>query len=217
MERPPHAAVARHQREALVVVERVPVVRVAPALRHRVEAEGRLPLGGQLGIEACLLQLVGQPRRVLRHLGERDIGGDDLEPRGPNRRLEAPEPPQIGAEHHEGDVRLVAEDRRGDDLVPPLARLGRGAEDPRCVEGRPGAAEQVQHADARGRRHRGRRHRGGRGIKHPSQCRKSPDAPRGHPAGCPRGCPETAELSSRSPPCRRRRAWQEPSPRACRR
>ena len=76
----PDGAVSVHELLALVEGQREPVgaLGVAPALGHRVEAEGRLPLGRELGVEprVCFISS-GTPAGVLGHLGERDVGVDD--------------------------------------------------------------------------------------------------------------------------------------------
>ena len=89
----------------------------AAALRHRVEAERPLPLRRELGIQAGLLHLLGHAGGVLADLGERDVAVDDVEARRLQVGLEAPQPPQVGAERHEPEVGLVAEHGDGDDLV----------------------------------------------------------------------------------------------------
>ncbi len=76
VERPAHLAVAHHQLLAGVEVEGVPVVLLAAALAHRVEAEGVLALGGQLGEEPGLAHLLGNAGGVLGDLGQRHVGLD---------------------------------------------------------------------------------------------------------------------------------------------
>ena len=59
---------------------------VAPALAHRVEAEGVLALGRERGEEPGLAQLLGDAGGVLGDLGQRHVGlGDDQAGRRPRR------------------------------------------------------------------------------------------------------------------------------------
>ena len=139
-------AVLVHQLLALVVGQREPVAHVAPALRHRVEAERRLALGRELRVEPGLLHLVGHALGVLGQLGERHVGVDDVEPGGGELGLELPQPPQVGTERHERQVGLVAEHRGGHHLhVVGLGRLHRGG-DGFGVGQRRELAEEVEHA-----------------------------------------------------------------------
>ena len=111
-----------HELLAGVEVQGVPVVLLAPALAHRVEAEGRLALGRELGEEAGLAQLLGHPGGVLGDLGQRDVGlGGDQAGAG-GLGLQAAQPPDVGPERHEAEVRLVAEQGHRDHLV--AVRLG---------------------------------------------------------------------------------------------
>ena len=60
---------------------------------------------------------LGQTLRVLADLGERHVRVDDREARGLQIGLQRVEPPEVGPDGHDGEVGLVAEQRRGDHLV----------------------------------------------------------------------------------------------------
>ena len=62
-------------------------------------------------MEAGLPQLLGHALGVLGQLGERHVAVDDLEAGGVELGLELAQPPQVGAQRHEGHVGLVAEHR----------------------------------------------------------------------------------------------------------
>ena len=117
VEGPADLAVAHHQLLAALEVEAVPVVLGRAALGHGIEAEGRLALGGQLGEEPGLAQLFGDPGGVLGDLGQRDVGGHRHRTRRLDLGLERPQAPQVGAENHEAEVGLVAEQGGRNDLV----------------------------------------------------------------------------------------------------
>ena len=85
--------------------------RLAAALGHRVEAEGRLALGRELREEPGLAQLVGDPGGVLGDLGQRHVGLRRHEPGRGGLGLQASQPPEVGAERHEPQVGLVPEQR----------------------------------------------------------------------------------------------------------
>ena len=89
-ELPARRAVLVHQRLALVVGQREPVLVDVAALRHRVEAPRRLALRRELRPQPGLLQLLGHTLGVLRELGERDVGVDDVEARPRPGRSGAP-------------------------------------------------------------------------------------------------------------------------------
>ena len=82
-----------------------------------IEAEGRLALGGQLGEEPGLAHLFGDPGGVLGDLGQRDVRGHGHGTRRLDLGLERPQAPQVGAEHHQPEVGLVAEKGGRHDLV----------------------------------------------------------------------------------------------------
>src|SRR5204863_47023 len=81
-----------------VVGELEPVlVDVAP-LRHRIEADGPLPLRRELRIQARRLHLPRHALGVLGHLGERDIGTVQLESGRLHCGLEAAQALEVGLE-----------------------------------------------------------------------------------------------------------------------
>ena len=91
--------------------------------------------------------LGGHALGVLRHLGERHVGVGHHQAGGGQVGLEALEPPQVGAEGHEPQVGLVAEDGEGDHLVVVgLGRLHRRHHRLPVDPARRRLAEQVEHA-----------------------------------------------------------------------
>ena len=111
-----------------------------------IEAEGRLALGRQLGEEAGLAHLLGDPGGVLGDLGQRDVGGHRHGAGSLDRGLELPQAPQVGAEHHEAQVGLVAQQGGRDDLV--AVGLGRPTAWRRASASKSGGrhvAEEVEH------------------------------------------------------------------------
>ena len=97
------------------------------ALRHGVEADRPLAFGRQLRVETGLQVLLGQALGVLRQLGERHVGGHDLEAGGLEAGLEPAQPHPVRPDRHDTQVGLVAEHREGDHLWSvALARLDRG-------------------------------------------------------------------------------------------
>src|SRR5579883_795725 len=187
-ERAPHLAVAHHQVAALLEAPRVPVVGLPSPLRHGVEAEGALARRRQARVQAGLLELLGHAGGVLGDLGQRHVGRHRLEACTASGRLEAAELPQIGAQGHEPDVGLVAEQSHAHHLDPGPGGRRHCLAEGGPVQAGPAAAEQVQHAEPDG----GDERLGCRFDVHALSLR-SP----GRDEGRPQGAPLVVQLSRR--------------------
>ena len=148
-----------HQLLALLVGQGVPVVLLAPALGHRVEAEGPHVGRRQHREEPVVDHLLGHTRGVLAHFGHRDVGLGHGEAGRLNLGLELAQIPEVLAEHHETGVGLGAHDGRRHDLEAGLDGLGHGRSHGLAVDGAGRVAEEVDDVQAlRGTERLGVRH-----------------------------------------------------------
>ena len=131
---------AVHEIEPLLVGEPVPVVVALAALGHGIEAPGVLALGGEHRVQAGLDALGGHPGGILGHLGERHVGGDQLQPGRDHLTLQPAQAPLVRTEGHDRQVGLVAQDGGGDRLVAVTVGLLQGAQEGLAVE--PGGTRQ---------------------------------------------------------------------------
>ena len=106
-----------HELFAIVVGKGEPVVRVAALFRHWVEAPCRLVFRRKLRSEARGSLGFGNTLCVLRQLGERDIGIDDVEAGILQRGLKPANAPHVVAKSHKREIGLMAKNRNGDDLI----------------------------------------------------------------------------------------------------
>ena len=138
-----------------------------------------MPSGGSWGCRRACFISSGTPWAYSESLGERHVAVDEVEAGGGELGLEPAQPPQVGAQRHEAEVGLVAEDGHRHDLVAVglgrLHRLGDGL----GFGQRADAEEQVEDgfADLRG----GRGRYGGFGVHADQATRTRSDRP-GHEA-----------------------------------
>ena len=102
------------------------------------------------------MHLLGHARGVLGDLGERHVRGLEAEPGPDQLGLEGAQAPEVLAQYHEGDVRLVPEQPRRDDLVALIAGALHRLGERRPVHLRGNRGEEVEDRPSLGH-HEGRR------------------------------------------------------------